>query len=126
MSPPTSSSSPTRGRGVITIILIVVVLIPLAYSVVSRVVAQDAEPADLFLERPDPKHKECVRDTEYMRFHHWELLRSTREEVVRYGIRGEVSLHGCRDCHTSRERFCDRCHQATSLTPDCWGCHYYP
>ena len=61
-----------------------------------------------------------------MRFHHWELLRLTREEVVRYGIRGDVGLNRCGECHTSRERFCDRCHEATSLHPDCWGCHYYP
>jgi len=126
MPPQASGSSPAGGRGVVTVILILVILTPLAYSIVSRAVAQNVDTAELFLERPDPKHQECVRDTEYMRFHHWELLRSTREEVVRFGIRGEIGLHRCRDCHTSRERFCDRCHQATSLTPDCWGCHYYP
>ena len=81
---------------------------------------------ELFLERPDPKYTSCVKDTEYMRYHHWELLRGIREEIVRYGIRGEVNLARCRDCHTSRETFCNRCHDAVSLTPDCFGCHYYP
>jgi hypothetical protein len=45
---------------------------------------------------------------------------------VRHGKRGEVCLSKCGECHKSRERFCDRCHNAVSLTPDCFGCHYYP
>jgi hypothetical protein len=110
----------------LTVILVLIILIPFGYSVVARVVAQGPDSAPVFLERPAPEHKECVRETEYMRFHHWELLRRTREEVVRYGIRGDVDLNKCRECHTSRERFCDRCHHATSLRPDCYGCHYYP
>ncbi len=121
-----SSSAPKGGRGVLTVIIILIILVPFAYSVVSRVVAKGPDRAQVFLERPAPEHKECVRETEYMRYHHWELLRSTREQVVRYGIRGELGLKQCRECHTSRERFCDQCHNATSLTPDCWGCHYYP
>jgi hypothetical protein len=117
---------PDQRRIAITVIVILIILVPFGYSVVDRVVAQDPDPAELFLERPDPQHKACVEDTEYMRYHHWELLRRTREEVVRFGVRGEVDLNRCRDCHTSRERFCSRCHEATSLTPDCFGCHYYP
>ena len=108
------------------IIPILVILFPLVYSFAAFVYSDDLTNAGPFLERPDPKYENCVRDTEYMRFHHWELLRSTREEIVRYGIRGEVSLDGCRDCHTSRENFCNKCHDAVSLTPDCFGCHYYP
>ena len=61
-----------------------------------------------------------------MRRHHWELLRGVREEIVRYGKRGEIGLDRCRECHTSRERFCNVCHDAVSLTPDCFDCHYYP
>lgn len=106
------------------IILALLILFPVGYSIVSHVVAQPS--AEPFLEKPDPIHTECVRDTDYMRYHHWELLRQTREEVVRHGKRGEVSLKGCGECHTSRERFCDKCHNATSLKPDCFGCHYYP
>jgi hypothetical protein len=108
------------------VILLLVVLCPLGYSIVRGVLAKGPEPGQVFLERPDPKYEACVRDTEYMRFHHWELLRSVREEVVRYGVRGEVGLSRCRDCHTSRERFCNQCHNAVSLTPDCFDCHYYP
>ena len=44
----------------------------------------------------------------------------------RFGIRSEVTLEHCGRCHTSRERFCDRCHDAASVKLDCFGCHYYP
>jgi len=110
----------------VIIAALVLVLVPLACSTVSQVIPKRTEPSAVFLERPDPKYKNCVRDAVYMRFHHWELLRGIREEVVRYGVRGDISLSKCRECHTSRERFCDRCHNAVSLTPDCFGCHYYP
>jgi hypothetical protein len=115
-----------RRRGTRTLFVAVpvaILLVPLAYSVVSSLFTREAE---AFYERPDAKYEECVRDTEYMRFHHWELLRGIREEVVRYGTRGELGLQDCSKCHSSRERFCDRCHQAVSLSPDCFGCHYYP
>lgn len=105
---------------------ILVILSPLGYSVVSYVFAQDTQDDRPFLERPDPKYENCVRDTEFMRHHHWELLRGIREEVVRYGKRGEVGLSKCRECHTSRERFCNECHDAVSMKTDCFGCHYYP
>ena len=108
------------------VILVLIVLVPLGYSVLSRVIAQGAEPGQPFLERVDSKYENCVRDTTYMRLHHWELLRGMREEVVRYGKRGDLELNKCRECHTSRERFCDECHNTVSLTPDCWHCHYYP
>ena len=116
---------PSR-RKWLSISLAVVLLLPLGYSVIARVVAGGGGPEEPFLEKPAAEHRECVRDTKYMRYHHWELLREVREEVVRYGQRGEIGLSECRDCHTSRERFCNRCHDAVSLTPDCFGCHYYP
>jgi quinone-modifying oxidoreductase subunit QmoC len=108
----------------LSVIIAVLILVPLAYSLVSQVVPKKADP-DVFLERPDPKYKNCVRDAVYMRYHHWELLRGIREEVVRYGIRSDVGLSKCPECHTKREHFCDRCHNAVSLAPDCFGCHYY-
>lgn len=106
---------------------IVILLLPLGYSLVASLFAQGARAgSEVFLERPDPRHEACVRETAYMRYHHWELLRGIREEVVRYGIRGDVGLKTCKDCHTSRENFCNRCHDAVSLYPDCFDCHYYP
>jgi len=105
---------------------ILIILFPLCYSAVDYVVSLGTEPPPPLLERPDEKYKECVRETGYMRFHHWELLREVREEVVRYGKRGELGLYNCRECHTSRERFCNECHDAASVWLDCFGCHYYP
>ncbi len=105
---------------------ILIILSPLAYSLFSNVLRVGVETSQPFLERPDPKYQECVRDTLYMRFRHMELLKEIREEFVRYGNRGEVSLQSCRGCHTNREAFCNRCHNAVSLNLDCFGCHYYP
>ena len=125
-NPTMSNRIPPRRKNALIAIPIVLVLIPLAYSVVSPLFARDAQTVEVFLEMPDPQQESCVRDTTYMRFHHWELLREARKAVVRYGIRGDVGLKRCGECHTSRERFCSRCHTAVSMTPDCWGCHYYP
>ena len=108
------------------VIPILIILFPVGYSRVSYGLAEGADSALPYLERPDAKHENCVRETVYMRYHHWELLRSIREEVVRFGKRGDVGLNKCMECHTNRERFCDVCHNAVSMTPDCFGCHYYP
>lgn len=116
-----------RNTGAVSaIILILLIVLPVVYSAVSHVFAGGAPDEEPFLQMPDPMYKNCVEETEYMRYHHWELLRGLREEVVRYGKRGDVGLHMCKDCHTSREQFCNKCHDATSLKPDCFGCHYYP
>ncbi len=125
MSQQPDSRFPHRLRVLLAIVLIVFILSPFGYSVISRV-ASTTDQAELFLERPDPQYENCVRDTEYMRYHHWELLSEVREKAVRYGDRDDPGLRGCKDCHTSRERFCNRCHDAASVWPDCFGCHYYP
>ncbi len=111
---------------VVGVIPVLIILMPLGYSAYDGLIARDMLSDEPFLEMPDASHEACVRETEYMRFHHWELLRSVRDEVMRNGIRGEISLDGCRECHPNRDRFCNRCHEAVSLQPDCWGCHYYP
>lgn len=121
-----STSSKNESSSAFAAIPFVIIVLPLLFSVFSFVFAEDKPQDEVFLQMPAPEHKECVRDTEFMRHHHWELLRAVREDVVRYGKRGEISLRKCRDCHTSREDFCMKCHVATSLTPDCFGCHYYP
>jgi len=54
-----------------------------------------------------------------------DLLKEAREDVMRAGIKGGITLAGCGDCHHDRELFCDRCHEKASVTLDCWGCHYY-
>jgi len=121
-----TSSGGGRRPARLTVLLIVLLLVPFAYSVVGRFVPKGTASDEVFLERPPAKYKRCVKGTDYMRYHHWELLRETREQVVRYGIRGEIALDRCRECHQKPERFCDQCHSAVSLTPDCFHCHYYP
>lgn len=115
-----------KSSAAVTLIPIVIILLPFLYSIFSAVPTNEDGVTKPFLEKPDPQFTECVRQTEYMRHNHWVLLRAVREDVVRYGKRGEVSLKGCSNCHTSRERFCDKCHEAVSMYPDCFGCHYYP
>ncbi len=115
-----------KNVGIVTAITAVVILAPVAYSATRFGVGQVAQPPDVFLEMPDPQYQECVRETDYMRFHHMDLLKQIREEFIRDGIRGEVTLSGCRDCHENRARFCNQCHDAASLSLDCFGCHYYP
>jgi len=112
--------------GLLIAIAVLVILFPFAYSAVSRVVVQENAAPRPFLEKPDPRYDRCIRDTLYMRFHHWELIKTVRDETVRDGRPGDITLEKCRQCHASRERFCDRCHTAVSLHPDCWGCHHYP
>ena len=108
------------------IILGLVIVFPVVYSVVGHVLAGPRGMALPYVEQPAPQFEKCVRNSEFMRYHHWELLRDIRDQVMREGKRSEITLTGCRECHPSRERFCNRCHQAVSLTPDCFGCHYYP
>jgi hypothetical protein len=114
------------GRGLLAVVLVLVILVPVGYSVYARVaVTQPAE----FLDPPKGDACVCERigeDTEWMRLHHWELLRGLREEVVRTGNRSEISFDGCWNCHQSKVKFCDRCHDAAFVRPDCFGCHYYP
>ena len=115
-----------QNTGWLVVVALVVILLPFAYGLLRPVTTAGVTGGDVFLERPDAQYQECVRETTYMRYRHMELLKQTREEVIRHGIRGEITLSGCRDCHTSRERFCDKCHDAASLIVDCFGCHYYP
>ena len=106
------------------LVFVLVILAPFGYSMVRPVLTQGTEPGEVFLDIPN--EGECVREVEYMRFRHMDLLKETREEVIRGGVRGEITLSGCRDCHTYREQFCNKCHDAVTLKLDCFGCHYYP
>jgi hypothetical protein len=86
-------------------------------------------------EKPVGK-KQCVRDTQYMRTTHMQLLSEWRDEVVRDGnrqdqivdgIKYEKSLqNGCMNCHTSKKKFCDECHIYAAVKPYCWDCHVQP
>ena len=77
--------------------------------------------------------KQCVRETEYMKAEHMQLLDIWRDEVVRKGNRVYVNAEGkefnmslsntCLDCHSNKAEFCDRCHTYASADPYCWDCH---
>ncbi len=103
-----------------------IILLPIGYSVARALIPRATDAPQVFLEMPAAAFQDCVEETSYMRIHHMDLLKQIREDVIRDGIRGEVTLEQCARCHTSRERFCDRCHQAANVILDCFGCHYYP
>lgn len=88
------------------------------------------------LELPE-EYEECVRDTQTMRESHMVLLHEWRDDILRKsgprtgvtssGLEYERSLQGgCMSCHYDKENFCDRCHDYTAVTPDCWACHLEP
>jgi hypothetical protein len=84
---------------------------------------------------PDPEvpSGSCVRDTEYMKAHHMDLLDEWRDEVVRENNTEPVSIdgreypksltRGCMSCHASRQQFCQECHSYANVEPTCWDCH---
>jgi len=109
---------------VAVLVFVLVIIAPFGYSVVRPVFTQGSSTDEVFLDIPD--EGECVRETAYMRYHHMDLLKEVREDVIRNGIRGEISVNGCRECHTYRGQFCNQCHEAVTLHVDCFGCHYYP
>jgi len=112
-----------KANKTVVIVMTLLILSPIAYSAASRIFTRPPKP---FLERPEAKYKSCIEETEYMRFHHMDYLKEVREQYVRYGIRDAKGLTTCKECHTSRERFCNRCHETVDLDIDCFGCHYYP
>ena len=128
-----ASSRPGNGRALLASIPVLIILLPLVCYIARGVISLGGEPSGPLLERPegeycmegtDPQYKRL--DRQYMRYRHWEYLMELREEVVRYGNRTRGGLFTCHECHQSRERFCDRCHNAVSLKPDCFDCHDYP
>jgi hypothetical protein len=115
-----------ENRGVVATVLVILILLPVGASVVGFVIQGRPEVPEVFLEKADPRWESCVREPEYMRFYHMDFLKQIREDVVRKGIKGGVTLSGCGDCHRNRDQFCDKCHAAASVNLDCFGCHFYP
>jgi len=80
--------------------------------------------------------KQCVEATDFMKSSHMKMLDEWRDSVVRDGNRVYVNGAGkqylmslqvtCMKCHTSREKFCDRCHNYLNVSPGCWDCHIAP
>jgi hypothetical protein len=111
-----------RSRTLLVVVPVVVVLLPAVISLGGAVLGTEA--AEPFLAEPSEGSGDCDgRDVAAMRFHHMDLLKQMRDQALRQGARGETELLDCLRCHDDRERFCDRCHDAVDLYPDCWGCH---
>jgi len=85
-------------------------------------------------EAADLEH--CVRETDFMRRNHMELILHQRHVTVHEGIRDtKYSLGGCVACHVSYDeqgqpvpihsegQFCHSCHEFAAVDLDCFGCH---
>lgn len=85
---------------------------------------------------PKGKGEACVRDTQFMRNNHMELLLHQRDLTMRQGIRPEKErLGACLDCHAvtdshgkavsydSPQHFCRTCHDYAAVRVDCFECH---
>jgi len=114
-----------KNRGMWATVFAVIILVPVALSLLGFVFSRGGDTPEVFLEASDPRWENCVRDAEYMRFRHMDLLKEVRSDVIRSGLKGGITLAGCGDCHQNRDQFCDKCHEAASVSLDCWGCHYY-
>jgi hypothetical protein len=85
------------------------------------------------------KATKCVLDKYDMRANHMSLLDEWRDAVVRDADRIYVAANGhsfnmslstgensCLGCHEDKAKFCDSCHDYTSVNPYCWECHTNP
>ena len=79
---------------------------------------------------------QCVRDTQWMRRNHMDLIKHDRNITVHEGIRTlDGSLAGCVSCHANKDdqgkhvsvdsgdEFCAGCHHFTGVSFDCFTCH---
>ena len=122
----TNDTQSNRGKPLPAVIAVVVLLCPLGYSTASALLSGGGGDRPQFLATPENAEQGCIREIEYMRFRHMDLLTEIRDAGVRHGARREVTFTDCTVCHAPREEFCDRCHDAVNLVPDCFHCHYYP
>ena len=84
----------------------------------------------------EEKATQCVLPTDEMRSSHMQLLNQWRDSVVREGNRIYVTEDGrqfmmslqnnCMECHQSKTKFCDECHNYVGVAPYCWECHIEP
>jgi len=116
-------------------IFLVLITVPFWYNGITSVTGMAGDPGRPDLELPEGE-TDCIRDGEWMRHGHMQLLDDWRDEVVRDGERYVVGVDGktyeksltltCLGCHTSKTNFCDRCHDYAAEDPYCWECHVVP
>jgi hypothetical protein len=115
-------------------IFLVLVTSPLWFNALS-----DAEPTVPELKMPPNGAANCVKDREWMRASHMDLLNEWRDDVVREDDRWYTFTVGgeeknvaksltltCLDCHSNKADFCDTCHTYMAVSPYCWDCHVVP
>lgn len=112
------------------IIFLGLITLPIWYHAVSGNVSK---PPDLEI---ITKEKQCVAPAEYMKVFHMDMLNQWRDEVVRKENRVYKAVNGkqfimslsntCLDCHSNKDKFCDRCHDYLGVKPYCFDCHIEP
>jgi predicted CXXCH cytochrome family protein len=78
----------------------------------------------------------CVKDTDFMRRNHMDMLMHQRDETMIEGIRDkQYSLKECISCHAvygpdsvpvtvaDPQHFCRSCHDYAAVSIDCFQCH---
>lgn len=86
--------------------------------------------------KAEQQGSECVRDPQWMRMNHMEVIRHQRDLTVHQGIRGSKdALANCVDCHArkdagqkpvpvnAQQQFCAGCHTYTATSITCFQCH---
>ena len=114
-------------------VFLILMTFPIWYNLVNGVIPM---PDPEIATKNVPGKDQCIRPAEYMRPKHMDLLNQWRDDVVRRGDRFTEGPSGeliekslsftCMDCHSNKENFCDRCHNATAVDPYCWDCHIMP
>ena len=55
------------------------------------------------------------------------VIRTRKTYVASDGKKWQTSLQNtCMACHANKAEFCDKCHNANSVSPYCWDCHVEP
>lgn len=115
------------------VVFFIIALTPWWWNLVAGSKAEAPEPE---LTAKAKEAKSCVESKDFMKRDHMQLLDQWREEVVRNERRTYINSEGksfdmsltntCLDCHSNKAKFCDACHDYTSVRPYCWDCHNIP
>jgi hypothetical protein len=116
------------------VVFIVLVTSPLWFNAMT-----DEAPTAPELKMPPNGAQSCVKDRQWMRANHMDLLNQWRDDVVRrqdrwytFALAGtETTMPKslsmtCMDCHSNKSEFCDSCHTYMAVSPYCWECHVAP
>jgi predicted CXXCH cytochrome family protein len=116
--------------------IVVLVIMLTGMSCLPSVMYADEATNALLPVIPMGQGESCVKDTDFMRRNHMELLKHQRDETTLRGVREEqYSLKECLNCHavygpdatavTSADprHFCRSCHDYAAVSIDCFQCH---